>query len=155
MKWVVKPEWRGWSFAPLAWHYHALVIIAMARLRKLIPWSCHWQYLHTYNWDRYQTDIEKIKSVISLLPWTLTQNSYHFMQVSCDVEEPSVSPDLLIAGGRRPKYSAVKPSIGSTTGCTITEKAPTRAFSWLKAPTSAFTFKTLLRHYAKRALTPQ
>ena len=28
-----------------------------------------------------------------------------------------------------------------------------RAFSWLKAPTSAFTFKTLLRHYAKRALT--
>ena len=26
---------------------------------------------------------------------------------------------------------------------TITEKAPTRAFSWLKAPISAFTFKTL------------
>ena len=26
---------------------------------------------------------------------------------------------------------------------TIKEKAPTRAFSWLKAPTSAFTFKTL------------
>ena len=37
---------------------------------------------------------------------------------------------------------------------TITDKAPTRAFSWLKAPTCAFTFKTLLRHYAKRALTP-
>ena len=50
--------------------------------------------------------------------------------------------------------SAVKRSIGSITVCTITEKAPTRAFSWLKAPTSAFTFKTLLRHYAKRALTP-
>ena len=45
--------------------------------------------------------------------------------------------------------SAVKRSIGST----ITEKAPTRAFSWLKAPTSAFTFKTLLRHYGKQALT--
>ena len=26
----------------------------------------------------------------------------------------------------------------------ITEKAPTRAFSWLKAATTAFTFKTLL-----------
>ena len=37
----------------------------------------------------------------------------------------------------------------------ITENAPTRAFSWLKAPTSAFTFKTLLRHYAKRVLTPR
>ena len=45
--------------------------------------------------------------------------------------------------------SAANRSIGSTTGCTITEKVATRAFSWLKAPTSAFTFKTLLRHYAK------
>ena len=36
----------------------------------------------------------------------------------------------------------------------ITEKAPTRAFSWLKVATSAFTFKTLLRHYAKRVFTP-
>ena len=35
----------------------------------------------------------------------------------------------------------------------ITEKATTRA--WLKAATTAFTFKTLLRHYAKRALTPR
>ena len=33
--------------------------------------------------------------------------------------------------------------------CTINEKA-----SWLKVPTAAFTFKTLLRHYAKQALTP-
>ena len=55
---------------------------------------------------------------------------------------------------RTDSSSAANQSIGSTTGCTITEKAPTRAFSWLKAPTSAFTFKTLLRHYAKRALTP-
>ena len=38
---------------------------------------------------------------------------------------------------------------------TIMEKAPTRAFSWLKAATTAFTFKTLLRHHAKRALTPR
>ena len=28
------------------------------------------------------------------------------------------------------------------------EKTPTRPFSWLKAPTRAFTFKNLLRHYA-------
>ena len=37
---------------------------------------------------------------------------------------------------------------------TITEKAPTRAVSRLEAPTCANTFKTLLRHYAKQALTP-
>ena len=39
--------------------------------------------------------------------------------------------------------------------CTITEKAPTRAFSWLKAATTTFKFKTLLRYYAKRAFTPR
>ena len=35
----------------------------------------------------------------------------------------------------------------------ITEKAPTRAFSWLKAATTAFTFKTLLRHYSRPELS--
>ena len=48
--------------------------------------------------------------------------------------------------------SASKKSIR---GFVITEKAPTRAFSWLKAATTAFTFKTILRHYAKQALTPR
>ena len=39
--------------------------------------------------------------------------------------------------------------------CSITEKAPTnRSFFWLKAATTAFTFKILLRHYAKLVLTP-
>ena len=33
------------------------------------------------------------------------------------------------------------------------EKFYNRVFSWLKPLTSAFTFKTLLRHYAKQALT--
>ena len=65
------------------------------------------------------------------------------------------SPAIITANGPRVQTSAANRSIGSTTGCTITEKAPNRAFSWLKAPTSAFTFKTLLRHYAKRALTPR
>ena len=44
---------------------------------------------------------------------------------------------------------------GHQVGFTIMKKAPTRAFSWLKAATAAFTFKTLLRHNAKRALTPR
>ena len=37
----------------------------------------------------------------------------------------------------------------------ITEKAPTRAFSWLKVAATAFTFKTLLRHYANVKLGPR
>ena len=36
---------------------------------------------------------------------------------------------------------------------TITENALTKAFSWLKVLTSAATFKTLFRHYAKQAVT--
>ena len=31
----------------------------------------------------------------------------------------------------------------------ITEKAPTRAFYWLKVPSSALPFQKLLRHHAK------
>ena len=34
----------------------------------------------------------------------------------------------------------------------ITEKAPFRAFSWLKMLTSTFIFKTLLMHYVKQML---
>ena len=36
----------------------------------------------------------------------------------------------------------------------ITEKAPTRAFPWLKAATTALTLKTLLRHYANQTACP-
>ena len=36
---------------------------------------------------------------------------------------------------------------------TITEKTFTRAFSWLKKLASAFTIKTLLRHYPKQAFS--
>ena len=36
---------------------------------------------------------------------------------------------------------------------TITEKAPNLAFFWLKVPSSNFTFKKLLRHYAKQVFT--
>ena len=35
---------------------------------------------------------------------------------------------------------------------TITEKTPSRAFSWLKVPTGTFTIKTLLRHSAIRTM---
>ena len=51
---------------------------------------------------------------------------------------------LLDTAGEAVIAAGANRSIGSTTGCTIMEKAPTRAFSWLKAPTSAFTFNSLL-----------
>ena len=58
-------------------------------------------------------------------------------------------------GGTRARWVLSSASKSSIRRFVITEKAPTRAFSWLKAATTAFTFKTLLKHYAKRALTPR
>ena len=70
-------------------------------------------------------------------------------------ESPSLWACLRASTGTGTEYLLVlcsAPSVPQPV-FTITEKAPTRAFSWLKAATSAFTFKTLLRHYAKQALT--
>ena len=67
------------------------------------------------------------------------------------------SAQLIFSSPAQPRLqssAADDPSVSQSV-FTITEKAPTRAFSWLKAPMSAFTFKTLLRHYAKQALTPR
>ena len=64
--------------------------------------------------------------------------------------------ELFITRRVRPRYVELVPQIDPSVPqpvFTITKKAPTRAFSWLKAPTSAFTFKTLLRHNAKRVST--
>ena len=47
------------------------------------------------------------------------------------------------------------PGLLAGTPARASNEGSRRVFSWLKVPTSAFTFKTLLRHYAKRALTPR
>ena len=65
---------------------------------------------------------------------------------------PAPSPSR---GQRSPASSGSSASKSCNRRFVITEKAPTRAFSWVKAATTAFTFKTLLRHYAKRGLTPR
>ena len=64
-------------------------------------------------------------------------------KLSAKQEELNIKSTGWQRSDERVSISAANRSIGSTTGCTITEKAPTRAFSWLKAPTSAFTFTTL------------
>ena len=53
-----------------------------------------------------------------------------------------------------PAALAISASKSSIRRFVITEKAPNRAFSWLKAATTAFTFKTLLRHYANQPVRP-
>ena len=65
---------------------------------------------------------------------------------------PALGQDIILQCLNTVSSSASKSSIRRFV---ITEKAPTRAFSWLKAASTAFTFKTLVRHYAKWALTPR
>ena len=68
-----------------------------------------------------------------------------------DVYEcPPVSQTEIVKLLRLSKMERNSASKRSIRRFVVTEKA----FSWLKAATTAFTFKTLLRHYAKRALTP-
>ena len=55
-------------------------------------------------------------------------------------------------GGQQRWEDVLDSAANDSSVFTIIEKA-LRAFSWLKVPTSAFVFKTLLRHYAKQALT--
>ena len=73
-----------------------------------------------------------------------------------DVYEcPPVSQTEIVKLLRLSKMERNSASKRSIRRFVVTEKAPTRTFSWLKAATTGFTFKTLLRHYAKRALTPR
>ena len=76
----------------------------------------------------------------------------------CSIHTPEARPDLYTDTARSTRSTVYHQSLElQTKVCedfTITEKAPT-ALSWLKVPTSAFTYKTLLRHYAERALTPR
>ena len=76
------------------------------------------------------------------------------VQPLIDHREQRRGGDNLIRGNKD-KSVCSSASKSSIRRFVITEKAPTRAFSWLKAATTAFTFKKLLRHYAKQALTPQ
>ena len=66
-----------------------------------------------------------------------------------------ISPQMSLVSNDQIQVNILISAVKRSICFAITEKAPTRALSWLKAPTSAFTFKTLLRHYAKRALTPR
>ena len=68
-----------------------------------------------------------------------------------DVYEcPPVSQTEIVKLLRLSKMERNSASKRSIRRFVVMEKAPTRAFSWLKAATTAFTFETLLRHYADR-----
>ena len=49
----------------------------------------------------------------------------------------------LVAGGGMTNVGTLVLQTKAIRRFVITEKAPTRAFTWLKAATTAFTFKTL------------
>ena len=84
-------------------------------------------------------------ALLPVLGWSQWPAGDHLEQLS---SAPHLAGMVQGAGCRAAVCTSASKS--SIRRFVITEKAPTRAFSWLKA----FTFKTLLRHYAKQALTP-
>ena len=68
---------------------------------------------------------------------------------SCSLDCAGTGVDSDLAGEGRGVEVVLGAAVGTSASKSsirrfvITEKAPTRAFSWLKAATTAFTFKTL------------
>ena len=122
-------------------------------------------YVPLYNNNNYEEQLQAAEQT-EPLDLSLALAAAAEEKPALPLVQPSTSPpvvDLTISPAPGTKVRVLSPtssvcssaSKSSILRFVITEKAPTRAFSWLKAATSAFTFKTLLRHYAKRALTPQ
>ena len=74
---------------------------------------------------------------VSPAPHTGQGPGHQHTASSSNTTTATVSPPPASAGAVIELETKVHPKFG------ITEKAPTRAFSWLKAATTAFTFKTL------------
>ena len=95
-----------------------------------------------------QTQIMKRKGQTSIRSTTSSPHPHHSHGIM-DTNTPPSS-----AEPEREVVPQIDPSVPQPV--VQSRRRPfTRAFSWLKAPSSAFTFKTLLRHYAKRASTPR
>ena len=63
----------------------------------------------------------------------------------------SVVPQVVLSLGYYGYYESFKRRLNEVRkDFTSTRKVPTRSFSWMKLPTSAFSFKTLLNHYPKQ-----
>ena len=101
------------------------------------------------NWEGYVRasgnallDQRKVYSADTILP--------HEQPPQSDVCAGGHSVLATIRTRLNPKHSLLVLQTINPRSCKITEKFPTRAFSLLKVPTSAFTFMTLLRHYDKQ-----
>ena len=111
------------------------------------------------NYKHFSGEIRKLRRTV----WSGSTKSLKWLRkVSTVTAEPLLVLScflLLKTNINKKKYDDIPTSASKSSirrfVIVITEKAPTRAFSRLKAATTAFTFKTLLRHYAKWALTPR
>ena len=75
------------------------------------------------------------------------KNGFHIRHVprdARDVASNCAPPRLGVPNAVKIVVLCSAPSVSQSV-FTITEKAPTRAFSWLKAPTSTFTFKDTIK----------
>ena len=116
-----------------------LLIFCSVRMSTIIRKCCHiiWQKCCAPDCDQMWRSVSSLR----VIPRSCDPDTRQYCHSTILLTSPQ--PGKMAAV--RVMCSAWKSSIRRFV---ISEKAPTRAFSWLKAATTAFTFKTLLRHYA-------
>ena len=105
--------------------------VAIAIIIKWLLYSFRMSIIHIHDSDNKRV---KLEMDIKELECPVCYN------IPREFPIPACPAGHVVCKTCRVKVSASKSSIRRFV---ITEKAPTRAFSWLKAATTAFTFKTL------------
>ena len=137
---------------PQAYTLHTMCMASPERLKCLIH---HVSFLHFCLWMKYnhnsRLSIRKAPMVYSSCYTPHWQQWWSLPRHVACCRVAAAGNCCLLHPSPGVQTSASKSSIRRFV---ITEKAPTRALSWLKAATTAFTFKTLLRHYANQSEHP-
>ena len=147
--WLVQTYHAGWKYVLSLLHnsIHIVNFVILQLLQKylLMEWGCGWRgFLFSIFGFFNATSCEVFVIMYNVQCWSPVPEcsvpswDMCFMEMfTQSVNNRAAAPSPAAAPL---KTSAWKSSIRRFV---ITEKAPTRAFSWLKAATTAFTFKTL------------
>ena len=133
-------------------------MIVECRLRVMKSWCFkvwgHWAHMGIIprdkpvirawlelNYDVIMTNYPVLTAELRRTDWLCSNLNIFTLDRGWQLEQFITAPFIC---QRKPWCWCYKPSTNDPSVSTITEKDPTRAFSWLKEPTSTITFKTLL-----------
>ena len=160
---------EGLSYFNFMFEPEITILLNPTSVGSIVNWEDGERPLHNY----LQNQCEEMRGAFCTMFPLLTCDAISVVVVTCEwcngdagllwvccgsARLPSADISVMLAGGRR--YHPVWPGCaGQPTGAANEcsqrfhstrrrEKAPTRVLSLLKAPSSTFTIKNLLKHYA-------